>query len=76
MHNDAMVEAVDIPILESNEKWSEFTLEDGCVVRAKTTIVSAVRLKDEYDQQGNPVYQFNLGAAFGFAHVPEGLLKK
>lgn len=76
MHNDKMVDAVDVPILDSSEKWCEFTLEDGTVVRAKTSIVSAARVTGEYDAQGNPVYQFNIGATIGFATVPESLMKK
>jgi hypothetical protein len=76
MHNDKMVDATDVPVAESTEKWSEFTLEDGTVIRMKATLVSAARVKGEYDSQGNPVYVMNLASAIGFASVPEKLLKK
>lgn len=76
MHNDKMVAAMDIPIAESTEKWSEFTLEDGTVVRVKTSLVSVARLKDEYDVGGQPVYVMSLASTVGLASVPEKLLKK
>jgi hypothetical protein len=76
LHNDKMTDAVDVPISESVEKWSEFTLEDGSVIRAKISLISVARVKDEWDAQGNPVYVMNLGSAIGFASVPENLVKK
>lgn len=51
-----VIEGLDIPIVESIERFSEFTLEDGTVLRAKPMIVSATRSDSERDQEGNPVY--------------------
>jgi hypothetical protein len=41
------------------ERWSEFKLEDGTVLRAKMTILSAVRVPEMWDPQGNPFYVVN-----------------
>ena len=75
MHNDKMVDAVDVPVSESHEKWSEFTLEDGTVIRMKISVVSAARVKDEYDENGQPVYVMSLASTIGVASVPEALMK-
>ena len=42
-------EGVEVQIEESTERWSEFKFEDGTVIRAKLTIMSAVRVEGEYD---------------------------
>lgn len=52
-------EGYDIPILESTERWSEVKLEDGTVFRAKISIGQVVRLINERDPAGNPVYSVN-----------------
>ncbi len=75
MHNDQMVDGVDVPVLDSSEKWSEFTLEDGVVVRAKNSLLSAIRLVGVYDENGSPVYQLSFAGAIGFASVPDNLKK-
>lgn len=75
MHNDKMVDAVDVPVSESHEKWSEFTLEDGTVIRMKISVVSAARVKGEYDENGQPVYVMSLASTIGVASVPEALMK-
>lgn len=75
MHNDKMVDALDVPVSESLERWCEFTLEDGTVIRAKTSLLSAARLKNEYDD-GKPIYVLNLGGTISVASIPDALLKK
>jgi hypothetical protein len=75
-HNDKMVDAFDVPVGESIERWCEFTLEDGTVIRAKTGLLSVARLKDEYDEQGKPIYVLNLSGTIIVASVPDTLLKK
>ena len=51
-----VIDGLDIPIVESIERFSEFTLEDGTVLRAKPMIVSVTRSENEWDSEGNPVY--------------------
>ncbi len=41
------------------EHWNEYLLDDGTTVRTKLVMVSAYRLPDEYDAEGNPVYVLN-----------------
>jgi hypothetical protein len=51
------VEAVEVPVAESTERWSDVTLGDGATLRIKPVVLSAVRVDGQYDQDGNPVYQ-------------------
>lgn len=53
------VDGYDIPVAESIERWSEVKLEDGTTLRAKISIVGAIKLIDKVDAQGNPVYLLN-----------------
>lgn len=76
MHNDKMVDAVDVPISEALERSSEVTLEDGVVIRVKTGVASATRIVGEFDALGNPVYSFDLTTQFQFVMVPDNLRKK
>jgi hypothetical protein len=51
-----LVDGYDVPVLESTERWTEIKLEDGSVLRLKPSIVSAVRLPEQWDPHGNPMY--------------------
>ena len=69
---DRMVDGFDIPIRDSSEKWSEFELEDGTIIRAKVNLISAVRVKDQHDQAGNPVYVISAAPVVGVVNVSKG----
>jgi len=68
-------EGTEIQVDESSERWSEFVLQDGTVIRAKVTITSAVRVDDQYDPLGNPLYLTNLAPVITVVS-PENLRKK
>jgi hypothetical protein len=65
-----------VQVDESTERWSEFTLEDGTVVRAKLAVTSAVRVEGEYDAMGNPMYMMNLTPLVTIASSPDRLRKR
>jgi hypothetical protein len=44
-----------VKVVEANEPWSEYSLEDGTKLRMKQTIINVVRLDDK-DDNGNPLY--------------------
>jgi hypothetical protein len=46
----------DVPIVESIDRWSELTLEDGSILRVKPIIGGVVRVPGRFDTDGNPVY--------------------
>ncbi len=51
-----MVEASEVPITESNERFSDYKLEDGSVLRVKTVVTSFLRCDGQWDADGNPFY--------------------
>ena len=53
------VSAEEIDFRAVTEQWSEYVLGDGTVVRIRPIATEMLRLEDEYDQQGNPVYVVN-----------------
>jgi len=66
-----LTDGTDVPIEESTERWSEFKLEDGTIIRIKQTIASAIRVDGQYDQEGNPVYVLKSAPAVAIVHVEE-----
>jgi hypothetical protein len=55
------------------EPFSQYKLADGTTVKVKMVMIDAVRL-DTYDDQGNPVYQFQFQQIIGI--VPPDSLKR
>lgn len=70
------VEGLDIPILESTEKFSEFTLADGTVLRVKPLIISAARIENQWDQDDNPVYVCKNQVVIAVKHSLDSLRRK
>ena len=60
-----------LQVEESQERWSEFTLSDGTVVRAKVTMASAIRADGQYDASGNPLYIANIAPMISVVNVPK-----
>lgn len=50
------IKGLDIPIAEASERFNDYTLDDGTVLRAKLVVSSVVRVKDQWDADGHPVY--------------------
>lgn len=50
------LEVTDVPIAESSEPFSRYTLEDGTVVKVKNVATSIVRIDGQYLPDGRPVY--------------------
>jgi hypothetical protein len=73
--NGQAIHGSDVPIVQSDERWSEYKLEDGTTLRVKLAVGSIVRLADQYDPEGNPVYLVK-GSAISVPIVPEGKQKK
>lgn len=50
------VEATPVEVNQSGEKWNEYLLEDGTVLKMKLILKKVLRVDDEFDTEGNPVY--------------------
>ena len=69
------VEALDVPIDSSTERWSELTLEDGSILRVKPVIAGVARVPSQYDPDGNPLYVLRGSIMMSVVEVPEKLKK-
>lgn len=49
-------EVVDVPITKALENFNEYELEDGSVLRVKNVAGSILRVKDQYNVDGSPIY--------------------
>ncbi len=50
------VEATPIEVNQSNERWNEYLLEDGTVLKMKLILKKVLKVEGEVDAEGNPVY--------------------
>ena len=60
---------------ESTERWSQIKLKDGTTLRVKPIIVTVVRVKDQHDQEGNPLYVIKGSMAMAIEEAPKNLRK-
>ena len=50
------VEAAPVEVNQTSEKWNEYLLEDGTVLKMKLILKKIMRVENEFDAEGNPVY--------------------
>ena len=50
------VEATPVEVNQAGEKWNEYLLEDGTVLKMKLILKKILRVENEFDAEGNPVY--------------------
>lgn len=67
-----LVPGASVEAVESTERWSEYLLEDGTVLKMKLVITNIYRLDDERDSMGNPVYVVGSSNVLA-VDAPEGL---
>lgn len=70
-----LVDGLEIPVLESSEKWSEYKLEDGTTLRIKQVLIEVVRTGG-FDAEGNPTYVVKAQPVLSLVDVPENLKRK
>ena len=71
-----VVDGVNVNVEESNERWSEITLQDGTKIRIKLSVIAVRRAENEYDPQGRPYYSIDMTPVIAVTEVPENLLRK
>jgi hypothetical protein len=64
-----------IDIVSSKDGWSEFTLADGAVIRAKTAVLDVKKMTGQYTPEGDPIYVLQL-TMVNQTRVPDSLKKK
>lgn len=73
--NGGFADATIIDINSSQETWNQYFLSDGTVLKLKTVATEAVRVDDQYDNEGNPVYMIK-STNVASVIVPDSLKKR
>lgn len=68
-------EGIEIHMINSDERWSSVTLDDGTTIRIKQTVTQVIKVDDEFDQDGNPVY-LTKSANVMVVDAPDNLRKR
>jgi hypothetical protein len=50
------VQATPVDVNQSSERWNEYFLEDGTVLKMKLVLKKVFKVDGEFDEEGNPVY--------------------
>lgn len=70
------VDGVEVSVDSANEKWSEYTLEDGTKIRLRQALVEVTRGVGMFDPEGNPMYFIKAQPIINIVEVPERLKRK
>jgi hypothetical protein len=70
------VDGVEVAVDSSSEKWSEYKLEDGTKIRIKPVIIEVIRVTDQYDPEGNPLYVTKSQPIVNILEVQDRLKRK
>jgi hypothetical protein len=54
-----LVDALEVGYRPQGEYWNEYLADDGSVIRLKLVVTEILRLENQFDPQGNPVYLVN-----------------
>lgn len=69
------VGALIMPFQTSLESFNEYLVEDGTVIQIKLVATEILKVEDQYDDQGNPVYVISSQNVTSVS-VPEHLRKQ
>lgn len=75
LQDGSTAEGVDVPVVETTERWSEVKLGDGTIFRIKPLVAAVTRLEGKYDPEGNPMYALKAGHSMVLDSVPQDLRK-
>ena len=70
------VEGVAVPVVEATERFSDVSLADGTILTIKPVVVEAVRLDDEWDQEGYPKYIVKTAQVISVVSSSDKIMKK
>lgn len=61
-------------VTKTNENWSDYTLEDGTIIKIKPVMIDVQRSKGQFNLEGDPVYLIKSGMIINTLAAPQ--LKK
>ena len=67
-------EPVDFEVVR--EDWNEYRLTDGSTLKVKLVLTGVMRLNNQYDPVGNPVYVISSQNAVRVINVPANLRRR
>ena len=70
------LDAVDVSVDETSEKWSEYKLSDGTTLRLKQVLMEISRVDEQFDQEGNPMYVIKAQPVMAVVDVPDKLKRR
>jgi hypothetical protein len=50
------VDVTEVPVVEMHEYFNEYKLEDGTVLKVKGSVTTILRVDNQYQPDGNPIY--------------------
>jgi hypothetical protein len=50
------IPVTDVSVVEAEERFIEYKLEDGTILKVKNVATSVLRVDNEYLPDGNPIY--------------------
>ena len=74
-YKDKMVDATLVDVIQASELWNQYLLDDQTVLKFKTVVSQVVKIDNEYDSDGNPVYVVK-SSSIVTVICPEELKKK
>jgi len=67
------IDATEVPIVNASEKISTYDLEDGAQLRVRTVVTAVMRVDNEWDGDGNPMYVLKTSVVLTPMNVPANL---
>ena len=66
----------DVEIDEAIERSNELRLKDGTILRMRTNVVEVIRVDDQWNENGDPVYVVKSSNTVTIVEAPQELKKK
>jgi hypothetical protein len=73
--NGQQVDAEAVEATQSSERWNEYLLDDGTILKLKVIVTNVYRVEGHYDAEGNPVYVVQSTNVVS-ANAPQDLRRK
>ena len=54
--NGQQVDAELVEVTQAGERWNEYLVEDGTILKVKLVLTNVYRIEGQYDAEGNPLY--------------------
>ncbi len=73
--NGQDVDAELVDVSQTSERWNEYLLDDGTILKVKLVLTNVYRVTGQHDAEGNPVYILQSTNVVS-TNAPENLRKK